>query len=181
MTINLVNVGVPQVANRAFVALAVEAGIEATIRSIVGLALDKISLLAAVKTALQLGNPVLADALNVQTLDAILDYMQLTDGAIVQADQLPPLLNESGPVSVSAARDGGVAGQVNVTYSEPPVGYVGEIYLDGVLAKISTAQAAGGFVNDVTSGVAAGGHTIRVLFRNPSGAMTRFGPLVTIE
>jgi len=186
--VDLVNLGTPQVANRAFVlgypcgmALAVEAGIENTIQSLVGLALDKISLLAALKEALQTDNPALANALNLQTLDAILAYISTkSDPAILNANELPPLLDQAGPASVTAARDGGVSSQINITYAEPPAGYSAEIYLDGVFIKHSTATAISGFVNDFISGVAAGSHTIRVLYRDENGAITRFGQMVEV-
>lgn len=156
MTVDLVNLGTPQVANRAFVALAVEAGIENTIRSLVGLAIDKISLLAALKEALQAGNPALAAALNLQTLEAVLAYISAkSDPAILNANELPQLLDQAGPSSVTAARDGGVSTQINMSYTEPPSGYTAEIYLDGVFVKHSTAAAVSGFVNDFIAGVTA--------------------------
>lgn len=180
--VDIRNIGVAQVANRAFVALAVEAGIEATIQSLITLADDKRSLLINLKEALDVDNPALANALNMGTLDAVLDYMALdADAAVLPVDQLPLLIDEDGPASVSAARDGGVSTQVNITYTEPPAGYTAEIYLDGVFAKHSTASASAGFVNDNIQGVAAGERVIRVLYRDGEGNLTRFGPVATIS
>jgi hypothetical protein len=181
---DLVNVGVPQVANRGFVALALEAGIETTIRSLVILAMDKITLLGALKDALQVENAPLADALNLQTLDAILTALAVLHGpnaAIVEANQLPELVSQAGPASVSAARDGGAPTQVNVTYTEPPATFTAEIYLDGVFVKHSTAVPGGGFVNDFIANVPPGAHVVRVLYRGAEGQITRFGPLVNLS
>lgn len=179
--VDLLNIGVPQVANRAFVALALEAGIETTLRSLIPLAMDKISLLAALKEALEPNNPQLAHALNTQTLDAIIAALDGPDAAIVEADQLPELLNQAGPASVTAARDPGDATQVNITYTAPPNGFTAELYLDMVFVKHSTLAPSGGFVFDALFGVAPGAHTIRVLYRSANGQITRFGPLATIS
>ncbi|HID72545.1 TPA: hypothetical protein EYP38_01270, partial [Candidatus Micrarchaeota archaeon] len=73
--VNLTNVNVPSVANRAFVPLAIEAGIETVIASLVPLAKDKRTLLAELVGALAQTNPALAAALNMDTLDAILRFM----------------------------------------------------------------------------------------------------------
>ena len=72
---DIVNIGTPQVANRAFLPLAIEAGIEVVIQSIVTLAMDKKTLLIELVDALSISNPELAAALNMDTLDAILKYM----------------------------------------------------------------------------------------------------------
>lgn len=179
--VDIRNVGTPQVANRAFVALAIEAGIETVIRSLVTLADDKINLLINLKRTLAGSNEPLAEALNMQTLDAILDYMALDgDAAVVPADRLPTLVDQAGPASVSAARDGGAATQVNVTYTQPPQDWTAEIYLDGVFVKHSTAEASGGFVNDAIQGVDIGTHTVRVLYRSPDGEISRFGAVQAI-
>lgn len=180
--VDLVNLGTPQVANRAFVALAVEAGIETTIKSLVGLAMDKTSLLVALKEALIGSNAPLANALNTQTLDEILEYMaSKSDPPVLEASKLPLMVDANGPASTSAARDGGVNTQINVTYTQPPANHTAEIYLDGIFAKHSTAAPSGGFVNDAISNVAAGAHTIRVLYRRTAdGAITRFGSIVQI-
>ena len=176
------NLSMPSVANRAFVPLAVEAGIETVIASLVPLATDMKSLLIALKSALATTNSALADALTLQTLGAILDYMEEKgDSPVVMAKDLPELLDEDGPASVSAARDGSVTTQINVTFSAPPDGYSYEIYLDGVLAKAGSNEASGGFVNDIVSDVEAGTHTIRVLFVDADGKQTRFGPVVTVD
>lgn len=182
--VDMVNVGVPQVANRAFLPLAVEAGIVAVIQSLVPLATDKLSLLFSIKQALENSNPALANALNTQTLDAILAYMETLPSAfVVSADKLPSLENEAGPASVAAARDGGVPTQVNITYSAPPEEYTSEIYFDGVFRKHSMEAGSNGWVNEALANIPVDGqqHTIRVLFRTPDGNVTRFGPIVTFN
>lgn len=177
---NINNLGQPTVQARAFVLLAIEAGIAETIKSLVPLATTKLELVVALKNALEGSNLPLALALNVDNLDAILDYMALT-GTSPVVNKPPTFLDEAGPASVSAARDGGVSTQVNITFSAPQAGYTAEIYLDGVYMKDSTATPVEGWVNDSLSGVAAGSHTIRVLYRNDKGALTAFGPVAVIS
>ena len=177
---DLTNVGTPMVAARGFVALAVEAGIETVIESLVGLAIDKRTLLEQLVAALEDTNPPLAAALNLATLDAILAYISLkSNAAVVDADKLPVLLDENGPVSVAAGWDAN-PGQVNVTYSAPSAGWTAEIYLNGVFAKHSTAVAAGGFVNDAVLDIPTGNYAVRVLYRDPAGNISRFGPIKNI-
>lgn len=178
--VDLLNVGVPQVANRAIVPLALDAGIEMTLASLVPLAMDHISLLEALKSALQPDNPALAAALNLPTLAAILEALNGPLAAVVPADKLPEFLDQPGPPSVTARRDSGIPSQVNVTYTKPPVQFTAEIYLDGRLVKHSDANATAGFVNDSIADVPAGSHTIRVLYRSSIGQITRFGPLAHI-
>jgi hypothetical protein len=174
-------VGDMQVANRAFVALAVEAGIESVIKSLVPLAKDMNDLIMLIRSTLVQTNPALAMAINVQTLHAIVDYMERKgDSPVIRAERLPLLLDEDGPASTSAARDAGAASQVNITFSAPPAEYKAEIYLDGVFMKISEAAATDGWVNDYLSDVPEGSHTIRVLYRDPKGNITRFGQVVTV-
>ena len=178
---NLTNVGVPTVANKAFVALAVEAGIVDVIASIVTLAMDKRTLLEQLVDALDETNPPLAAALNLDTLDAILAYMaKLPKAPVALTSELPEMVNENGPASVTAARDGSVPGQVNVTFSDRPAGYRYAIYLDGVLQKVANLAGSGGFVNEAIQNVAAGPHTVRVLFVTDEMAITRFGPIAEI-
>jgi hypothetical protein len=176
------NIGVPQVANRAFVALAIEAGIEVVIRSLVGLADDKVTLLISLKTALYTNNPALADALNTQTLDAILNYMALdTNSAVLPVDQLPALLNRAGPAETYGGRDSNTPTQVNFSYTAPPENWTAEAYLDGVFVKHSTLAPTNGYVYDILTDVAPGEHTVRVLYRSPKNEITRFGTIVTIS
>lgn len=176
---NMDNLGVPQVANRAFVALAIEAGIEVTIKSLVGLARDKVSLLLGLKEALEENNPALAGALNVQTLDAIMEYLSvLPNAGVVDADKLPKLLNENGPAEVYGGRDNNDSSQVNFSYTAPPEGYTAEAYLDGVFVKHSTLAPSAGYVYDILANVVAGAHTLRVLYRNPDGDITRFSTVI---
>ncbi len=177
---NLTNIGVPTVANKAFVPLAVEAGIVDVIASIVTLAMDKRTLLERLVEALEETNPPLAAALNLDTLDAVLRYMAtLPKAPVALTSELPEMLNENGPASVTAARDGGSPTQVNITFSDRPEGYKYGIYLDGVFQKVGNLAGVGGFVNEAIQDVAEDGqqHTIRVLFVNPDLAITRFGAI----
>ena len=178
---DLVNVGVPQVMNRAFVALAVESGIESVLKSLLGLAMDQRQLLERVIDALEETNPTLAAAMNMDSLMAVIEYMQSQEtAAVATKDHLPTLLNESGPASVSAARDGGVNTQVNITFSAPPEGYKAELYLDGIFQKVVQENPSAGFVNTLIANVSPGSHTIRVLFRNGDGDITKFGPIAAV-
>ncbi len=186
---DLKNLGVPSVANRAFVPLAIEAGIEATIASLVQFATDLKTLLEALKDALAESNPTLADGLTLYTLGAILEYMAAKgDAPVMMTKDLPELADEDGPGSVVAARDETDNKQVNITFGAPPEWaadptqkYTYEVYLDGVLAKHGKNAAVGGYVNDFITDVAAGPHTIRVLFVRPDGKQTRFGPVATVK
>ncbi len=181
--VNVTNIGIPQVANRAFLPLAIEAGIESVIQSIVTLAMDKKTLLIRLVEALEDSNPELAAALNIDTLDAILAYMMSqAKTPVVFAGNLPMMLNEDGPASVTAARDGGDPTQVNVTFSDRPAGYKYAIYLDGIFQHVGNLAATDGFVNEAIMGITPDGnpHTIRVLFVSPELATTRFGPIATI-
>lgn len=167
-----------QVVNEAFVPLAIEAGIETVIKSLLTLATTKRELLVMVKAALAASNPRLANALGIQTLDAILRYMQKRAAGIVLGEAIPELLDEDGPASVTVARDGAAPTQVNVTFSKPPNGYTARIYLDGVFQKLSAVTPTGQFMNDSLANVAAGARAVRVLYRRDSdGAQTRFGPI----
>jgi hypothetical protein len=185
MAPNIDHIGTPSVCNRAFLPLAIEAGIEETITSLIPLAMDKRSLLKAVVEALWEENRPLAEALNIDTLDAVLAYiMSQARTPIVFACDLPTQLNRDGPASVSAARDGGTPAQVNVTCSEddaptPLTRYA--IYLDGIFARTATYTPDTGWVNDSVLDVPedARQHTIRVLFVDDDLAITRFGPVAT--
>lgn len=186
------NVGTPTVINRAFVALAVEAGIETVIKSLIGMwGMDLRSLLLKVKEALSDSNAPLASALNADNLAAILDYMSRAEGGIVPMVNtlplaLPMLENVAGPASVSAAFDGGVTEQVNVSIPEagdPATWTQYEIYVDGVFWKTGTNSPSAGWINDSVQGVPTTAQTIRVLFaRSEDGQryQTQFGPIATL-
>jgi len=172
----------PSVVNRAFVPLALAAGIETTLVSLVGLGLPDVVLLERLKVALATDNPPLAAALSVDTLNLLLDYLKVKSvpAPVLRAADAPKQLDQAGPASTSGARDGGTTTQVNITFSAPPAGFHYEIYLDGVFAKTGTL-VTGEWTFEALFGVAAGAHTIRVLYvRDSDGAMTRFGDVVTI-
>lgn len=180
--VNIRNLGTPSIANKAFVPLAIEAGIETVIASLVPLAMDKKTLLIRLVEALEASNPELAAALNMDTLDAILRYMaRKAKSPVVAAADLPETVAEPGPESVTAARDGADQMQVNITFSEPPSGYMYAIYLDGIFQKVGALAGSGGFVNEALQDVPDDGetHTIRVLYVTPEKAITLFGPVAT--
>ncbi|MFP4322645.1 MAG: hypothetical protein ACLFTK_09340 [Anaerolineales bacterium] len=177
------------IAARGFVPLAIEAGIETVIRSVTPLARDETSLLLALKTALWESNRPLADALSIPTLRAIMKHLAARENASVMlADDLPTLLDQDGPATVNAARDGSVPTQVNVSYIAPPtetidaeeVAWTGEIYVAGNFAKHSTVAAVDGWCHDLVQHVGPGAVTIRVCYRSPRGEITQFGPIVEI-
>jgi hypothetical protein len=176
----ITNLGARMVANVAFVPLAVQAGIVATIKSLVGLAKDEISLVILLKQSLWDDNQPLAEAINTGTLGAILKYMALIGESVVFDVDLPDMLDMDGPASVSAGRDGGLATQVNVGFSTPPEGFECQIFLDGVYVKTST-QTGSPTVWDAIQGVLAGGHNLRFIYRRvEDGAMSRFSAIVNI-
>lgn len=182
---NVTNIGTPSIANKAFVPLAIEAGIETVITSLIPLAMDKRSLLIALVGALESSNPALAAALNMDTLDAIIKFMaQRPKTPIALASDLPDTVTDSGPASVAAARDGGTLTQVNVTFSESANGHTKYgIYLDGIFQKVGNLAAAGGYINDAIQDVPADDqeHTIRVLYVTDDLAITLFGPVATFS
>jgi hypothetical protein len=186
------NIGQPTIVSRGFLPLAIEAGIEETIASLVGsTGISLRGLLLAIKAELGEGqnppNRPLAEALNLDNLSAILAYVARSGGAVLPASQLvgtnlPALLDEDGPASLSAARDGGVAGQVNLSFPESPFGYTDyEVYLDGVYWKAGSEAAVDGWINDSIADVPGGAHTARLLYLDADGAMTRFGPIAEVE
>jgi hypothetical protein len=185
---NVTNISQSSVASRGFLPLAIEAGIEAVVESIVsGLALDITSLTIATIEAIEGTNKPLSEALRIDTMSAIVDYMYRSGSGIqavsgLPTPSLPILVNTAGPVSVSAAFDGGTPTQVNITFSESPDAYTDyEIYLDGVYQKTGNNVPAGGFVNDSISDVAAGAHTIRVLYLTTDEEQTLFGPVANFS
>lgn len=178
------NIGTPTVSARGFVPLAVEAGIVPVITSLLsGLSIDVRTLLLGIKSELADTNPELSQALNIDNLAAILTYAEKVGGLYVTSAlpevNAPEMIDEDGPISVSAARDGGTPTQVNISFSEYPVGYKYEIYLDGVYQKTGEVDPVEGWVNELLSGVTEDGqnHTIRVLFLDEVGGQTRFGPI----
>lgn len=183
--VNVTNIGTPSIANKAFVPLAIEAGIETVITSLIPLAIDQRSLLIALVGALESANPALAAALNMDTLAAILRYMaQKPKTPIALAADLPVVVTDPGPVSVTAGRDGSAPTQINVTFSASPDGHTRyAIYLDAILQKIGILEAVGGYINDAIQNVPVDGlqHTIRVLYVTAEQAITLFGPIATFD
>lgn len=184
MAVNINNIGEPQYANVVFVPLALAAGIENLIKSLVPLAIDRRQLLILLVEALQDINPPLAAALNTQTLEAIMAVIAADpDAVVVPVDKLPATVNEDGPASVSAARDASVTSQVNISFPAPPQGggYVIAVN-EQPLKRVEVYTGGGDWVNEAIQGVpeAAEVH-VRVLYLTADGAMTNFGPLAKVE
>jgi hypothetical protein len=189
--VNLTGYGQPMVVNKAFVPLAIEAGIEATLTSLIRYGMTEKELVIAVKTELMQPDPAtgepynaeLAAAWNQATQKAVLNFLQLKHKTpFVTADSLPVTVPEAGPAMVSAARDQTVVTQVNVSFSQPPEGYQYAIYFDGILAKVGNEAPDSGWVNEALADIADDSlsHTIRVLFVTPDLALTLFGPVATL-
>lgn len=174
------DLGSPMAVNVAFVPLAVEAGIITTIKSLVGLAVSLPQLVIRLHDALIEDNQPLAEAMNFDTVQALLDYMNASGESVVLGRDLPVTRNQDGPAEVSAGRDGNDATQINIGFSTPPEGYQALVFLDGVYQKTSV-QEGSPLVWDILQGVPAGYHTVRVLYRRvEDGALTRFGPMSVI-
>jgi hypothetical protein len=180
------NIGTATVAGRGFLPLAVEAGVCEVVDSLLsGLAMDIHTLTIELKNALAENNLPLAAALNIDTVAAIIGYMNNVVGSAMPTSalpevNLPTLLDEDGPASVAAGWNAEPGGQLNITFNEPPAGYTAEIYVDGVFAKHSTIEGAGGWANDALLSAPAGTTTIRVLFRDPDDEQTRFGMIAAL-
>lgn len=178
------NVGARTIVTRGIIPLLVDAGAcEIIQEKLDGSAIDERSLLLAVKKELGSGYPVLAAALNFDTLEVLVTYMESAGMGASTVDGLPTLLNEDGPVSVTAERNGGDPTQIDITYNSPPPTYEAEIYRDNRLAKTSDDNGSGGTVSETLTGVEDDEeeHTIRVLYINADGDQTRFGPVAEFE
>ena len=176
------NLSRPSVINTAFVPLAIEAGIEATIRSLVPLATDDKTLLIALKDALEGSNPELAAALRPDTLVLLLRYIaNQNDGSVAIFEDVPETLDQDGPAATFASRNGDT---ISVTWTEPPTDFNSLILLDGVVVRYSEEQDNGdGTADDsfVFAGLSNDAHTIRVLYKRiEDGAITRLGPVANI-
>jgi len=119
--------GSPSVVNVGFVPLAVEAGVITTIKSLVPLAKALPELVIKLHDALFESNQPLAEAMNLDTVTALLNYMAESGDSVVLGSELPQTLNMAGPASVSAGRDGGTPTQINLGFSSPPEGFKGAI------------------------------------------------------
>lgn len=169
-------IGQPTIANSAFVPLAISAGLPSVIEGLVLVGVPLSLLLEQVTNAIQANNPSLADALNNDTLRAVLDYMAISGSSVRLGFNLPQTLNMNGPVFGSAPyRDGGNPSQVNLSISAPPDGFVVDVYVYEIRKKTSVVTPSGGYLYDSISGVEAGTQVIRVIYRRLSdGALSRF-------
>ena len=174
------NIGMPTIAGRGFVALAIEAGITNVIPELLsGMAMDIRTLTLATKDAVKETDPDLAAALNTDNILLVIDYIYRLNGSVMKSAGLPLVLLEDGPAEVSAEWDAN-PGQINVTYTAPPRGYTGEIYLDAVYWKHSTEAPVEGYVTDSVVDVPPDVTKVRVLYRSPDGNLTRFGPIAEL-
>jgi len=198
------NLGTPQVANRAIVQLAIEAGIVDLIKSLVAVATDKRSLLLQIVDTLgdavegksvhpALNTQFFAEVLekasaddlivafNMDVLDKVLEYIDSdSDSAVVSVKSLPRTIPVDGPAETSVVRD---RDTVEITFSEPPVDWAYEIYVDlkyvGKGAQATATVVDGLVTHSLVMPFDGETHTVRVLFVDPSGSMTRFGPVAT--
>jgi hypothetical protein len=164
------------VANSVFVPLAISAGLPAVIEGLVLVGVPFAVLLTQVTSAVQVNNPILADALNNDTLKAVLDYMATTNSSVRVGFNLPQTLNMDGPVFGSPPyRDGNNPSQVNLSISEPPVGFVVDVYVYETRKKTSAVTPSNGYLFDSINGVDGGTQIIRAIYRRlTDGALSRF-------
>jgi len=195
------NIGTPQVANRALLPLAIEAGLLDLVRYLVPIAVDKRTLLERIIEALEqavAGNPhpclnmtvfqeVLEmirpgdvyNAINVDTLDRLLEIVNENPKApVMEVKALPKMALVGSPPIVKAGRDRQKPTQVNVVFSAPPADAKYEIYLDLQLALIGNKDPdEDGYVYERLLVPEDGKrHSVRVLFNLPENRMTPFGP-----
>jgi hypothetical protein len=176
-------IGQPTVVNSAFVPLAIQAGLPAVIEGLVPVGLPFAVLLEQVTAVVQPNNPILAAALNNDTLKAVLDYMLLTGSVVRLGMMLPPMLNMDGPQFLASPyRDPNDAGQVNMSIGVPPEGFEVDIYLWETRKKTSNVAPLNGVLYESVSGVPIGTQVIRALYRRVSdGALSRFGADASVD
>lgn len=187
---NLTNINDPQVANRAFVQIALDLGAESLIRSMVGeYAITEKRLLELLIGQLEGPQPDIAAALNIHSLRAIVSAIavDLENATVMPVSGLIPLADEDGPASVTASR--GTGKSVDVTFTDYPsitdAVVSAEVYIDRVFAKHVSTLASGGIVS-TTVQVANDGkeHVIQVLYRiidnNGIMKLSRFGDKATV-
>lgn len=169
--------------NPIFVQTAVEAGIAATIRSIVnGQPMDLMDLLLALRQTLWDVNRPLAEGLNQYTLMAILNYLALVgEGVAVNSQQIPQALDIDGPAGTWVSYN---AGTLSVTWSTPPEGFASQIVVDGVIVGYSeVTDTNDGNADDAFSvTLGAGAHVVRVVYRRiADGALSRLGTIANLN
>lgn len=169
-------IGQPTIVNSAFVPLAISAGLPAVIEGLVLVGVPLSLLLEQVTNAVQANNPSLADALNNDTLRAVLDYMAISGSSVRLGFNLPQTLDMNGPVFGSAPyREVNTPSQVNLSISEPPVGFVVDVYVYEVRKKTSVVTPSDGYLFDSIAGVDGGTQIIRAIYRRlTDGALSRF-------
>ena len=169
--------------NPLFVPLALEAGIGATIRSLVNAEpMDIMALAVALRVALWDVNEPLARGINRDTLAAILAALDDAGETVaISSKKLAPSTAQAGPEGVFASYSDGT---VFVTFSAPPAGWQTLIVVDGVIVKLSDAtdENASGTADDtVVIALSAGDHTVRAVYRRvEDGALSLMGGTATI-
>ena len=148
---NLDNIGVPQVANRAIIPIAIQAGLADLVAALVPMATNRLTLLVALVAELEkaqayalgqsttpphatLNLAVLQDvllhthpgeiyqAINTDVLTRLLDYIDADIAApVMSVSKLPDTLHAPGPAIVTAERDPEDASALLILFSEPPL------------------------------------------------------------
>jgi len=185
MAIDIRNLGTPQIVEATFVAQAVDAGIIPTIKSLITLATDEVSLLADLKAALAVANPPLAEALGLDTLRAILRYMDKVDRSIGYGEHIPELLDENGPAAIWPVYYDDAGGErveagTPIEEQSHRAGFVGfhalingGLYHSGSLPADTTANLV------IPVELPPGEYTLRVCYVNADRDTTRLSPPAT--
>ncbi len=137
-------------------------------------------------------------AINTDVLTRLLDYIDADIAApVMSVSKLPDTLHTPGPAIVTAERDPEDASAVLILFSEPPLTTVTdaqgnaiemlceyEIYLNLRLVKRGSDAPEGGMVCEtlpnVPATVAQLPHSIRVLFVDGDGCLSKFGPTALV-
>lgn len=167
----------PQIGGRGFLPLAISLGVIDIIKELIPLALDDVDL--AYKLHERIPDPY-KDAIGLDFVNRLIEYIQRTEetSPVMWVKDLPTLLDESGPASITATRDTVQRRKVIVSFNDPPEGYGYEVYLDSVYQQSLFVESTSGITKIAIGPVElnTGDHTVRVLYTTPEGAQTLFGP-----
>lgn len=171
----------PSVLPATFVAQAIDAGLDVTIISLVGLGKTEQQLLEMVKESLQTTNKPLADALTLDAFRAVLRYIAATRKNIALSAAIPELLDADGPAAIWPVYYGGTEAQAQIgTPTEEDwkrARYVGfHLLLDGAIyysGKLP-ADPADNIIAPIS--LPAGKYTARVCYFDAQGNITRLSP-----
>lgn len=159
-----------------FVPLAVEAGIDYTIKTVVnGSPMELVDLVIALRSALWDVNRPLAEGINQASLTAILDYYAQTGEVVaIATNRLPSMIDQDGPGESFWV--GYTNPILTCTWAEPPEGWDSLIAVDNIPLKLSKARSEGDGTSDDSLSIAlgTGTHTVRVCYRRQiDGALSR--------